>query len=69
MHYIPFPQGTKLIEVLPSDRRCSGAIFAEFIVEHDDFGEVAEGNMYPERTFTVSGSEEAPISEPQWEPY
>lgn len=46
---LPFPEGTRLIRINPPDYRYINSDVVEVVVEHEDFEDVEEGNMMPER--------------------
>jgi hypothetical protein len=55
--FIPFPKGTKIVDVLLEDRHifCSGQV--EFVVEHVDFYELREGEVMPYVNCVLTGDE------------
>ena len=53
LEQILFPEGTKIIELIPEDRRYNMQGIVEFIVEHEDCIDTAEGNIYPIATAVV----------------
>lgn len=53
---ILFPEGTKVIELIPEDRRYNVRDGVEIIVEHEDFIDTAEGSLYPMVTVVAKDS-------------
>ena len=51
--FLPFPKGTKIIEIIPDDRRTYQMHTVEFVVEHDDFYELREGEVMPYVNLTL----------------
>jgi hypothetical protein len=46
--FLPLPKGTKIVGIIPDDRRTYRSQTVEFIVEHEDFFELSEGEIMPD---------------------